>query len=68
MALPSPLFQFERDRITSLGRDEYGHVMAYRNTAEGDALVDESSTWQQAPDPIAGAAVEWWEDWRRSHP
>ncbi len=62
-----PLFYFEGERIPALVHDSDGHVMAYRNTAEGAPLMDES-TWQRAPDAIAAAAVEWWEKWQRAHP
>jgi hypothetical protein len=61
-----PLFYFHGDRITGLVYDQDGHVMAYRNTPEGDPRVEES-TWQRAPDPVAAAAVEWWEESKRSH-
>lgn len=61
-----PLFYFEGHRITGLVRDEAGYVMAYRNTVEGDPLVDDS-TWQRAPDAIAAAAVEWWEERKRAN-
>jgi hypothetical protein len=62
-----PIVSFEGDRITRLVYDREGHVMAYRNTAEGDPLV-EDETWQRAPNAVATAAVESWEEWRRSHP
>jgi hypothetical protein len=60
-----PLFYFEGERITGLVHDSDGDIMAYRNTAEGAPLMDES-TWQRAPDAIAAAAVEWWEEWQRA--
>ncbi len=60
------LFRFEGERITGLIHDNEGHVMAYRNTAEGRPLL-EKSTWQRAPDAIAAAAEEWWERWQREH-
>lgn len=61
------LFYFQGERIKGLVYDDDGRVMAYRNTAQGDPLVEES-TWQRAPEPIAAAAKEWWHEWRQSHP
>lgn len=59
------LFTFEGGRTTGLVYDAEGHVLAYRNTPEGDPLVEEP-TWQRAPEAIAAAAVEWWEEERRT--
>ncbi len=56
-----PLFWFDHaSRPIGLVRDEAGHVLAYKNNAEGDPLLDDPPRCQRVPQDVDAAALRWW--------
>lgn len=56
-----PLFWFdEASNAIGLVRDGEGHVLAYRNNAEGDPMLSDPPQCQRVPEDVEVAALRWW--------
>lgn len=60
-----PLFWFdEHSRPVGLVVDGAGHVLAWRNSAQGDPYVVNDPRCQRVPVPVEDAARRWWAEQR----